>query len=296
MNEKEIKKYIPLDKSWIIRMGVLDIINGYDDINKFLDNQKGLSDDLLALKRASESWSPLHNASANQRTSNESIDVGESGTLYRLLQFASWKLNLNKKFILRGTLKKRNIVNDASIINLSLGELLKLDGGTSQWATAAVLLGNKEKMVNLPYKLNLTYEAVQYWKGQRAKRLSWKSKYDETILRQAKTYLALLQRRKEAFKPEQAEDYCFARIFNFITRAEGEKKWPNLRNHESNRIVEMEKMIEKSKLAKIVNSRDHRVVQAVIMWSKVNMIPVKVSHPKAVNKSWPEFWNFINAT
>ena len=73
-----MKKFIPLDKSSIIGMGLLDIINGYKDIETFLGQQKILSENLLALKRASELW----------RT-NEPIDVGESGTLYRLLQFAS---------------------------------------------------------------------------------------------------------------------------------------------------------------------------------------------------------------
>ena len=47
---------IPLDKSWIIRMGVLDLVNGYKDIIYILDNQKYLGEDLLALKRAINSW------------------------------------------------------------------------------------------------------------------------------------------------------------------------------------------------------------------------------------------------
>ena len=102
------KKYIPLDKSWIIRMGILDIVNGCDDINIFLSKQKDLGDDLLALKRAVENWK-----------SDEAIDIGESGTLYRFLKFASWKLGLNKKFIKQGTLADRKINDDSKIINLT---------------------------------------------------------------------------------------------------------------------------------------------------------------------------------
>ena len=113
---KGYERFLPLDKSWIIRMGLLDIIHAYKDIKAFLDKQTDLSDDLLALKRASEIWD-----------SDEPVDVGESGTLYRLLQFASWKLNLNKKFIKKGTLKDRKITNVPSIINLNTNELLKLD-------------------------------------------------------------------------------------------------------------------------------------------------------------------------
>ncbi len=276
--------YIPLDKSWIIRMGVLDIINGYDDIKKFLSEQDMLSDDLLALKRAYESWD-----------TNRPINVGESGTLFRFLQFASWKLKLNKKFVLCGTLKKRNVIRNKNIINLSLDKLLKLDSGTSQWASASVLLGNKKKIKNKPYKLKATYEALGHWEKQRNKHIAWKPKYDETILRQTQTFLKLIKGRKVKFKPQQAEDYCFARVFDFISKKEGERKWPSLRNHESDRITEMEKMMGNAKLNKVINSRDHRAVQAIVMWSKINKVSVKIKHPDAVNKSWPQFWNFIKS-
>lgn len=284
MNEFQLKKFIPLDKSWIIRMGVLDIVNGYDDIKKFLDKQSSLSDDLLALKRAYKKW-----------RANTPIDVGESGTLYRLLQFASWKLSLRKKFIVRGTLKNRRITDDPKIVNLPLGKLLKLDHGTSQWASAAVLLGNKERVANPPFKLRITYQAVKHWQNQRAKGLSWKPRYDETLLRQAKIFLALLQKRKVKFIPKQAEDYCFARVFNFISKKDGEERWPSLKNHESNRIVEMEKVVKSAKSGKEIGSKDHRVIQAMVMWSEVNNVPVRVGYPGAVKKSWPEFWNFIRS-
>ena len=80
-NMKEINNYIPLDKSWINRMGVLDLVYGYKDIIDFLDKQENLNDDLLALKRAIKEWG-----------NNQVIDVGESGTLYISLKFAVWTL------------------------------------------------------------------------------------------------------------------------------------------------------------------------------------------------------------
>jgi len=83
MNKINKNKFIPLDKSWVIRMGVLDLIHGYKDINNFLANQGNLSGDLLALKRVLKIWN-----------SDKSVDVGESGTLYRFLKFISWKLKL----------------------------------------------------------------------------------------------------------------------------------------------------------------------------------------------------------
>ncbi|KKR67734.1 MAG: hypothetical protein UU10_C0037G0003 [Parcubacteria group bacterium GW2011_GWF1_40_6] len=50
---KKFDKFIPLDKSWLTRIGVLDIINVYTDIEKFIDNQKDINDDILAIKNAS---------------------------------------------------------------------------------------------------------------------------------------------------------------------------------------------------------------------------------------------------
>jgi len=279
---KRYERFILLDKSWINRMGVLDIIHGYTDIQEFLAKQTNLSDDLLALKRASELWN-----------TNSPIDVGESGTLYRLLQFASWKLNLNKKFIKQGTLQGRSITNDQIIVNLGLEELLKLDNQTSQWATASVLLGNEERISNPPHKLQQTFDAVDHWNKQRQVGLVWESKYDETIQKQAEAFLQLYTGSRPVFNPEHSEDYCFARVFGYMTKKEGEKMWSSLRGHETDRIEEMEKAIAQAEAGELIDSKDHRVVQAMTMWGMVNNKKLTFSHPEAVNKSWPQFWNFM---
>ncbi len=182
-------------------MGVLDIVNGYNDIQTFLSKQENLGDDLLALKKVAEEWK-----------SRTIIDVGESGTLYRFLKFASRKLGLNKRFITQGTLTKRDINDDPKIINLTQTKLLKLDQGTSQWASAAVLLGDNERIENAPFKLKLTYEVIDHWKAQRKRNLSWEPHYDETILSQMETYLKILNKEEVKFVPKQAEDFCFAYI------------------------------------------------------------------------------------
>ncbi len=277
------RKYIPLDKSWIIRMGILDIVNGYEDIQKFLSIQQNLSDDLQALKRAATAW-----------RSDQSIDVGESGTIYRLLKFISWKLGLNKKFLTQGTLAKRKVTDDPSITRFSQTELLKLDNGTSQWATAAVLLGDEQRLPNPPFKLGLTYEAVDHWKQERERNEIWTPRYDETIFNQARAYLELLRGEKAEFVPEQAEDFCFAYTFGYMTAKEGEKRWPALRSHESNRIIEIQEMLKAAKTGKEITSKDHRVVQAIAMWGRVNNKKVNILHPSVVNKSWPQFWDFLN--
>lgn len=273
---------IPLDKSWITRMGILDLVNGYSDINVFLENQNNLGDDLTALKKVCYDWKR-----------STTIDVGESGTLYRFLRFASWKLKLNKKFTIHKTLRDRNITDNPNIMDCSLRELLKLDNETSQWASASVLLGNKERTPNPPYKLVLTYEAVAHWEQRRAKGLSWEPRYDKTILNQALTFLKLLHNKDVSFVPKQAEDYCFARAFDFIGVEQGELLWPSLKGHESNRIVEMEEALKQYGNNKQITSRDHRVVQSIAMKGIVENIEVKFKYPESVNKTWPQFWDFL---
>ena len=276
------KKYIPLDKSWIIRMGILDIVNGYDDIQKFLATQENLGDDLAALRIASERWK-----------FDKDINVGESGTLYRLLKYVSWKQELHKNFILEGTLRHRKINDDQAVLRLSQSELLTYDNGTSQWASAAVLLGDPERLYRPPYKLDLTYQAVEHWHMQRDKGLAWQPRYDDTILGQAKTYLKLLKGERPDFILEQAEDFCFAYVFGYITAEEGEKRWPALRGHESDRIIEIQDTLTAAKEGREIASKDHRVVQAIAMWGKINKRQLNILYPKSVNKSWPQFWDFL---
>lgn len=274
--------YIPLDKSWIIRMGVLDLLHGSTRINSFLASQKNLSDDLKALKRAARDW-----------PRKKVIDVGESGTLYRFLQYISWYQKLGKKFILRSTLRKRKITSDPAIVKLPVSQLLMLDYGTSQWASAAVLAGAKIDTPRLPVKLALTREAVRYWEQHRQKRKPWEPRYDETITRQAIVFIQILNRKRPHFVPRHSEDYCFARAFGYITPYQGKRRWPSLRGHESDRISEMETQLTRAWSGKVITSRDHRVVQSIAMAWWVKGERVKFSHPECVSKSWPRFWKFL---
>ncbi len=265
-------------------MGILDVVNGHDDIVHFLDTQQNLGDDLLALKRAAEVWK-----------TDQPIDIGESGTLYRLLKFASWKLGLNKKFILHGTLRDRQITDDPSIVNLSQKELHLLDNGTSQWASAAALLGDRERLPDASFKLRLTYEAIDHWHTQRSAGKTWIPRYDETILGQAEAFVRMMKKGKVDFIPQQAEDFCFAYTFGLVSLAEAEQKWPSLRGHESDRILEMKEVLECAKAGTQITSKDHRVVQAIAMWGKVYAQHVEIAYPASVNKSWPQFWDFLKA-
>lgn len=274
--------YIPWDKSWIIRMGILDLVNGKTEVLSFLDAQENLGGDLIALREALQSWN-----------ADEPIDVGESGTLYRFLKFASWSLSLEKKFILQGTLQDRAIANDPSIVHLAQEDLLKIDNGTSQWASAAVLLGDSRRMEHPPFKLALTYDAVRHWQKQRAGGLAWEARRDQTILRQAEAFTRLLRGESSDFIPQQAEDFCFAYCLFDLSAEEGERRWPSLRGHESDRITEIEREFLAARNRREVTSRDHRVVQAVAMWGRLHNKRISFASPQAVAKSWPQFWYFL---
>lgn len=272
----ELERYIPYDKSWMIRMGILDMLHGYDDINRTLDehDQAALGTDLQALNHAIKQW----------REGSTRIDVGESGTLYRFLQFAAWSQGRDAEFIKHGTLADRPMTHDPSIVHLPLAGLLQLDNGTSQWASAAVLLGNIEALPEpLPFKLKATHEALDHWHAAREAGKSWEVRRDETIAAQTAAYLGWLATGTMVFVPKQAEDYCFARAFGLMTASEGEAKWPSLRLHESDRIAAMEDP------SAAIASADHRVVQAVAMHD--SLPESAFAHPEAVAKSWPLFWD-----
>jgi hypothetical protein len=275
--------FIPLDKSWITRMGSLDIINGSISIESKLSSFKNVSDDLSALVSVSSNW-----------RKGEILHVGESATLYRILQFASWKFNLNKQFTKEGSLLERVVISDPHIINLSQEELLKLDNGTTQWATASVICGDVERLKNAPSKLTETYNAVEEWYRCKSSGTEWTVRYDKTILEQVECFLTMLKGDKANFTPLCSDDFCFARAFDFITSEKGLEKWPSLVGHETNRINEMEKSLAQAFSGEIVDTLDHRVIQSVAMWGMINNKHPNFKHKNKVAKSWPDFFGFLN--
>ena len=294
MNKLELiaKKLIPLDKSWTIRMGVLDILEGRDDTRMFLATHLAagnrLSDDVEALYVASSQW----------KSEESKIYVGESGTLYRALQFADWLMEGGREFITEGTLteRRKTMTQDPKIVTYPLERLLELDDETTQWATAALLCGRKEKIDTGKDKLLLTYEAVDHWNQKVDEGAMWDIRYDDTIACQAAAFLYAKKTGKVVFDARQPEDYCFARAFGIINTEgvpEYRKKWSSLAGHESNRFDEMEKALQQYEAGEIVSTRDHRVVQAVAMLADVNGKKVEFETPGAVSKSCPEFWDFM---
>lgn len=273
MNKAQLDT-IPWDKSYMIRMSFLDVINN----NKahaltWLDkNSAALSDDLLALRRT-----------LRQYQAGEDLDVGESGTLLRFWRYFLWKQKDNRKIITRGTLVNRSIYNRPNVLKMSVDEMLQLDNGTSQWASIALLCGDiKLPARPLPHHLAMSAEALKTWTP------NWKSRKDQTILHQAEAYVQFKKTGILNFKPEQAEDFCFSVAGKIITIKEGKKRWSSLKGHESNRPRAMRLALLPGR--RTIQSRDHRVVQALAMFHGEQL---KFAHPECVNKTWPDFWKFM---
>jgi hypothetical protein len=272
---------IPLSKYWSIRLGFLDIINNTKLFVPLIENRKDVGDDLKVLIKTSKEW----------KNKNEHY-VGEAGALFRLLQFASWKLNLGKKFIKDKTLIDRKICDNPDIINWPINKLLELDNETPQWASAAILTGSQEDAPD-NFFLNLSKEALHHYNKVKNDNIFCELRYDETIQSQAEAFIDLLKNGQTDFKPKQQDDYCFARAFNLIHKEEGGERWPELKGHESNRLVEMEKQLNNFDNKKEVDSKDHRVVYSIAMLAMAKNKKINFSFPDCVNKSWPQFWKFL---
>ena len=87
---------------------------------------------------------------------------------------------------------------------------------------------------------------------------------DETILNQSITFIRLLNGERPDFVAQDAEDFCFAYVFNYMTAEEGAESFPSLRHHESDRTKVPIKALEELKRTGRIISDDHRVVQALV--------------------------------
>ncbi|MCC7543805.1 hypothetical protein IT415_03845 [bacterium] len=58
----------------------------------------------------------------------------------------------------------------------------------------------------------------------------------------------------------------------------------------------MEEQLKRAEHNEIITSRDHRVVWAITMLVKVRGQTLDFAHRGCVHKSWPQFWDFLEAT
>jgi hypothetical protein len=276
-----IEQYIPIDKSWEIRRVLYLMLQGEikaEELRELLKQPK-LSNDIQALYNCAITWI----------TEDTEFHVGESGTLYRFLRYLTWQKWKPVNFIKEWSLAHRTMIDDPSIVGLSQAKLLELDNGTSQWASAAALWWYRTRLDNPPYKLGVTYALIgQAWEDI-ANILD--PKKDETIERQVFAFGKYLSGWNMDFLPEQAEDYLFARAFELMDTEEWRKRWPALKTHESDRLEGFELEIARVHNWEIVQANDHRVVQALAM--RYGLRRDWFVYPDAVNKSWPQFWDFM---
>lgn len=282
-----VDPFIQADKAYTIRMAVQEELYGdhsyaVEQINR-IDNPP---EDIIALGQVIGKWA-----------TNKEVDVGESGTVYRIFQYTAWKQGLNKEFVTKGTLTNRvlHMPGKYDVMNCkNQAELMNLWDKTSQWATAAVLNGDSERIANPPSKLALTYETWDEWHLPETR--NWTPRTDSVLSRQAKHFARLLLNNEQVkFEHKEAEDFPYSFITESITLGEAELRYPSLVHHESNRIQEMPLMFNKAVSHKPVDSLDHRIVQSLALFGLLEKIDIEFVHPEAVNKSWPKFWDFWQA-
>lgn len=283
----EYEQFIPLDKSQVNRLLALDELEGFSDGAAALQAQpEPLPDDILAFLRSLE-----------QYRDNEPVEVGEGGAVYRSLLYRSLLFEEPRTFVKSGTLRTRPVYEAQDMITMPFRQLLSLDGGTSQYASAR-LIWDKEGviepgLIRTKYKLQLTADAIVHWYQQREAGHLWQPQQDQTIAGQAAAYLHCLHSSEMDFYPVQAEDFCFAFVYNKTTIKNARRHWRQLAGHESNRFESTTEAITEAVDGKLVTSSDHRVVQAVAL--RFGLPRTRFLHPESVTKSWPLFWEFKEA-
>lgn len=267
-------KFLPLSKSWAIRMIFLDMLygakTGYQVLDFFKKQKRSdLADDIGAALDCAIAYISGKNI----------FRVGNSGTVCRFLIYMMegkrYKLEMGVQ------LRKRIKKIPANLRQLSVKELLKF--GTSQYASAALLMG-AEPVKNLHPKCALAMGARKEYFKNKGK---WVPRYDEVIIGQLENFL-----HGTKIKNPIAEDYCYLRAFGLMTHGEGKRRWPELAKHESNRLKVMERICKDFK-RNIKAPDDHRVVMAVALRQKSLGLPIRISNKKCVSKSWPQFWQWL---
>lgn len=282
-----IQRYVPLDKTYVRVMLSLDDRYGYADSEAILAaSGYPLPDDTAMYVQAQDDYyhrRPVH--------------VGEGGANYRTLLYRSYLEDTPLLFVKEGSLKGRPMYERGDMTTMSAKQLAELDNRTTQYLIARMIWGDPEdipdELIEQEFKLQVADEAIADWHAARATNEPWSVRPDATITRQAGLFLrALKSGIKDAhFEMMQAEDYCFARIYGYTTPEEGEKRWPRLRRHESDRIASVERAIKQATSGEVIDVNDHRVVQAIAM--RWGLSRDRFKYPDCVTKSWPDFWLFI---
>ena len=304
INEHPLVKagYIPLDKSYIIRMVVLDMTHNKAADSIAFIKKHGLDvcgEDIYSAYETACAWN-----------TGGPIPVGKAGTLLRLSRFASWYHKTPKVFIMDPELENRHPCNDPSIVDWPIERLKNVPGDpTGQWVSAALLIRGPEPVRNPDPKQRLTNESREHWYSRRvkgSKGLMWEPRYDPTILRQAVAFLELLYTGQTEWTGTHSEDFGPAKAFERISgkqyiTVEQETVWkPKLEKQESDRPLVIRQVLDAVDSHQPIVSNDHRMVYSAIMYGMLNypgitLEELQIANPRAMNKSWPESLKFFGA-
>ena len=273
---------LPLDKSWIKCLTLLEIRGGFDGkIRRFLNNfpEDEMSDDVKACRDLLNAWNnknyylPVRNF--------RSLAVG-------LEAIMRTKKEIKYEMLMGSQLKKRKLHDENS----------------SQGISAMILCGKLENVIKEfrivnPYKLNhhnrvafealVSYETEKDFKTYDISKSIYKE--DKTLMKQFDFFINKLQGNDIELKIDSAEDVPLAVAFGLMDLKTAEEKYPQLRNHETDRIEEMKNNFDSG----VCISIDHRIVMARSMIDVINgKLPDRlIAYPKSTNKSFPKFWNYI---
>lgn len=267
---------LPLDKSWIKCLTILEMRMGlHGKVRDFLNTfpQDEMSDDVSACRDLLNAW----------REGSNMLPVRNFRSLaVALLAFLKTRHRDEREILMGSQLRKRKLLDEYS----------------SQQISAQILAGNPNildewelrGMDKLPYHCKLANEASILANYSNALTVY---REDRTILKQFTYFIQKLQGKKVKLKIDSAEDIPLAVAMGEMSIKVAEKKYPQLKHHETNRIKELENMLTDTNCA----STDHRIVMARAMsdvlkesWTLYDR-PV---NPEAVNKSFPKFWEYLD--
>lgn len=288
---------MPYDKSRAQRRTFLDAMNGKWDTIDLVEGKMAageeVGDDIRFGYHASIDW-----------LCGAPINVGESRTTHSFYKFASMKLGQDREFVLYGTLAGRELFDDPEIVNYTMDQLIQLK--TSQMASAAAMMGNIQRpTLPIPNKLQVTYDTMREWASHQRRqdaegeKIYWPLEKDSTIEGQMRAFVDYMMIKvsgnegaKMRYKVTHSEDVPFGIAFGLIDPEEAAEAYPNSRYHESDRIAEVPREIQRARDTGWIESKDHRPIYSVALLMLSEGTEVKIRHEGALRKSFPGFKAF----